>query len=84
MFQPLREKKILTRSIHLLYNNKICGPYTATNQPIKDRQKRRYISIPVNQLWSMTQLRTERTDLHHIRWRFEENDVRVLELNISP
>ena len=42
------------------------------------------VSIPVNWIRSESQLCTEGTDLHHVTWRFEENNVRVLELNVSP
>ena len=44
---------------------------------------RRCVSIPINYLWSETQLRTKCADLHHVKGRVVENKVRVLELNVS-
>ena len=41
------------------------------------------VSTPVNLLQSETQLCNKHSDLHHITWRFEENNVGVLEFNVS-
>ena len=45
---------------------------------------RRCISIPINKLWFKTQLYTKHGDSRHVTGRFEENIVRVSELNVSP
>ena len=45
---------------------------------------RRCASIAINRLTSEAQLITKRTDLNHITGRIEENNVHVLELNVSP
>ena len=56
----------------------------ATSQSTIDRRVKR-LRLDTNQLaliWDP--LGNKRADLHHITGRFEENNVRVPELNVSP
>ena len=59
-------------------------PFVATSQSTNDRGVQ-MLRLNSNRLTlARTQLCTERADLNHGMGRFEENNMRVLELNVSP
>ena len=75
---------ILQGRIHCLYNKVIDHVFVATSQPINDLREQMF-RIDTSQLALIRVSIVQKAyNLHHITWRFEGNNVRIVEFNISP
>ena len=75
--------RFLMNWINCLSNKVFYCLYAATIQPI-DNRREQMLRLDTKQLTVIRDLCTKRTDLHHVMGMFEEINVRVLKLNVSP
>ena len=82
MLQAFRDKKNSKEWMQCLCSNLVDRLFTATSQSTNYRRLQT-LRLHINQL-SLIREPTKTADLHPITGIFEGNNVRVLELNVSP